>query len=161
VEAANQKVIDNLQTSCELMAHLASQYDVDVRQLKALGVKWLARRAKCWHQGSEKYLGQFLDRLFYFGESPEYNAGDVAAADTIDSLLERDLELVGAAHDALADFRKAAWDAEADYTPDVYEHAIGELEHQEKHILRERELIAKLGENAYIACRLGDGSDKE
>ena len=161
MEAANQKVIDNLESSCNLMAHLAAQYSVDARWLKALGVKWLAKHAKCWQKGSAKYLDQFVDRLLYFGEAPSYNAGVVTTSDTIDSTLARELDLVTVAHDTLAGFRAAAWQSEADYTPDVYEHAIGELEHQAKHILRERNLIAKLGEAAYIGARLSDGSDRD
>jgi bacterioferritin (cytochrome b1) len=161
VEAGNQKVIDNLQTSCELFAHLAAQYNLDVHQLKMLGVKWLAHRAKCWHKGSGKFLGQFVDRLLYFDEAPSYEPGEITTAESVDALLERDLDLVNAAHEALTGFRKDAWNAEADYTPDVYEHAIGELEHQAKHIARERALIQKLTEPGYIAARLGDGSDSD
>jgi bacterioferritin (cytochrome b1) len=159
VEAGNQKVIDNLQESCALMAELAAQYKLDVHQLKALGVKWLAKRAKCWHHGSGKFLGQFIDRLLYFGESPKYDVGIVETADTIEALLKRDLDLVNAAHEELTSFRKDAWNAEADYTPDIYEHAVGELEHQAKHIARELALIAKLTEPGYISARLSDGSD--
>jgi bacterioferritin (cytochrome b1) len=161
MEAASQLVIDNLQSSCEMMAHLAAQYELDCRQLKALGVKWLAKRVKCWHKGSEKYLRQFIDRLLYFEEAPGYNAGAVTTVASIDAVLERDLALVDAAHEALTGFRSAAWKAEADYTPDIYEHAIGELEHQAKHIARERALIAKLGEPGYIGARLGDGDCDE
>ena len=159
MEAGNQKVIDNLQESCALMAHLAAQYKLDALQLKALGVKWLAKHAKCWHHGSGKFLAQFVTRLLYFEESPSYDPGEVSTADTIEALLKRDLDLVNSAHETMAGFRKAAWDAEADYTPDIYEHAVGELEHQAKHIARELGLIAKLTEPGYIAARLSDGSD--
>lgn len=162
MEAASQPVIDNLQAACELMAQLAAQYGLDARQFKALGVKWLAKRVKCWHKGSEKFLGQLIDRLLYFGEKPKYDVGSVTiGADTIDGVLAEELDLVGEAHDALVAYRKAAWNAEADYTPDIYEHAIGELEHQAKHIARERALIQKLGEAGYVGARLGDGSDDE
>jgi bacterioferritin (cytochrome b1) len=159
LEAASQTVIDNLQTSVALMAHLCAQYELDCRQVKMLGVKWLARHIKCWRKGSCTFLGQFIDRLLYFGESPSYDSGEVTTAASLDAILEREYALVDAAHEALTEYRAAAWKAEADYTPDIYEHAIGQLEHQAKHIARERALIAKLGEPGYIAARLSDGSD--
>jgi bacterioferritin (cytochrome b1) len=159
MEAASQAVIDNLQTSCQMLAHLAEQYRVDKYQLKAMGLKWLAKRVKCWYAGSEKYLAQLIERLLYFDEDPEYDAGPVSGSDDIVELLTRASGLVYAAIEKLGEFRKAAWDAEADYTPDIYEHAICEFERQAKHIDRELALIAKLGEPGYIACRLGDGGD--
>jgi bacterioferritin (cytochrome b1) len=157
MEAPNQTVVDNLQTSCQVMAHLAGQYQVDVQQLKAMGLKWLAKCVKKWYQGSEKYLRQFVDRLLYFSVDPEYDAGETAGADNVDALLERAETLVYAALDSLTGFRKAAWDARADYTPDVYEHAIKALEYQAVTIERERALIKKLTEAGYIGSRLEDG----
>lgn len=149
-------VIANLQTACQLEAHLAAQYQVDVQQLKAMGLNWLAHRVKKWYSGSEAQLRTFIDRLLYFGTDPTYEAGTVTGADSVDGLLERAQGLVYAALDQLDDFRKAAWDAKADYTADIYEHAIRDLEKQAIKIDRERNLIQKLGEPGYIGARLED-----
>lgn len=153
---ANATVISNLQVSCGLMAHLAAQYQVDVRQLRVMGMGWLACRVKKWYGGSEQYLRKFIDRLLYFDTDPEYDAGAVSGAASIKALLQRDEDLVYKALDQLRTFRKAAWNVVADYTPDIYEHAIGELENQAFKIERELNLIAKLGENGYVASRLED-----
>ncbi len=156
MEAPSQAVLDDLQTSCQLFAHLAGQYQVDRRQLKAMGLKWLACRVKDWYEGSEKYLRQFIDRLLYFDEDPEYDAGKTGGADSIDALLQRAQQLTYDAFEQLTVFRKRAWDARADYTADIYEHAICELEEQAVKIERERALIKKLGEPGYIGARLED-----
>lgn len=157
MKAPDKATIDNLQASCQFMAHLAGQYQVDVRQLKAMGVKWLAKRVKCWYAGSETHLRKFIDRLLYFETDPSYNAGPVESFDSITAFLERSHANALTAHDELTNFRADSFEAEADGTTDIYEHAIQELEYQLKHIEREQRLIAKLGEPGYIGSRLEDG----
>jgi bacterioferritin (cytochrome b1) len=156
MEAPDKKTIANLQTAAQLLAHLAGQYQVDVRQLKAMGLKWLACRVKKWYAASEDHLRKVIDRLLYFDADPEYDAGAVSGADTVEEVLQRAQDLVYAAHEQLVKFRAQAWEAQADYTPDVYEHAIHDLEHQAFKIERERALIKKLGEPGYIGARLED-----
>ena len=151
------KISSDLQAGCQILSHLAGQYRVDVQQLKALGVKWLAKRAKCWYKGSEGQLDILIKSLLYFGVDPEYDAGSVTGANTITEMLERDESLVYAALEFMCAARKTSWDILADYTPDVYEHCIEELQHQAKHIERELHLIGLKGEADYILSRLGDG----
>lgn len=155
-EQASAKVIADLQSACELLAHLTGQYQVDVRQLKAMGLKWLAHCVKKWYGETEDQLRIFIDRLLYFDTDPEYDAGTVAGTDGVDALLARDEDLVYTALEQFIKFRGNAWNAQMDYTPDLYEHAIKELEEQGYKIRRERRLIAKLGEPGYVGARLED-----
>jgi bacterioferritin (cytochrome b1) len=157
MKAANPQIIEDLQTSAQMLAHLAGQYQVDVQNLKCMGVKWVANHVRCWYKGSEEQLRRMIKRLFQFGVDPEYDAGAVAGADTIDEILDRAEGLVTAAHDQMCVFRYNAYQAKPDYTSDIYEHAIHELEHQLTHIERERELIKKMGEASYVGARLEDG----
>ena len=157
MKSPDPKVTESLQTSCQILSHLAGQYQVDIQQMKALGIKWLAKRVKSWYKGTESQLRIFLQTLLYFGVDPEYDAGSVAGADSVTEVLERAGSLAYAAMDFMCASRKQAWDIQADYTPDVYEHCIEELAHQIKHIERELHLISLSGETDYILSRLGDG----
>jgi len=156
MEAPNETIIENLQTGAQMLSHLAGQYRVDATQLNVMGLKWLAQRVKCWYKGTEEQLDKFHKRLLYFDTDPTYDIGAVEGIDSVDGLLEQAGSLVEAILEKFYAYRKAAWDALADYTPDVYEHAIQELEHQAKKIERERDLIKKLGEPGYIGARLED-----
>jgi bacterioferritin (cytochrome b1) len=122
-----------------------------------MGLNWLAKCVKKWYASSEEHLREFLDRLLYFDQDPEYDAGQVSGATSIDGLLERAETSVYAAFEQLCEFRKKAFEARADYTADIYEHSIRCLEKQAVKIERERALIAKLGEPGYIGARLEDG----
>ena len=104
-------------------------------------------------------LGQMIKRLFQFGVDPEYDAGSVAGGSTVEDILSRAEELVTAAHDQFCVFRKNAYEAVADYTSDIHEHAIQDLEHILTHVERELELIKKTRdpmEGAYVGARLED-----
>jgi bacterioferritin (cytochrome b1) len=151
----DKKVIDNLQTAAQILSHLAEQYRVDRLNTKKFGVKALSKCFKEWYKGSEKHLEILIDRLLYFGADPEYDAGEVAGADDVKEILDRASGLVYAALDQFEKFRRAAWDTVADYTPDIYEHAIKELEYQAFKIEREQDLLKLLGEPGYVAARLG------
>ena len=155
----NADIIENLQTGAQMLSHLAGQYRVDVTQLKVMGLKWLASRVKDWQKATEFQICKFHKRLLYFETDPAYDIGAVEGIESVDGLLEQAGGLVQAILDQFYDYRKAAWDARADYTPDVYEHAIQELEHQAMKIERERSLIvetAKPKEGPYIGARLED-----
>ena len=156
MKAASTKIIDDLQTSAQILAHLAGQYRVDAINLHVMGLKWLVKRVKGWRDGADDQLCHIMKRLFQFGVDPEYDAGTVNGADAVDDILERAEGLVTAAHDQFCEFRAAAFAAKPDYTSDLYEHAIQELESQLTHIERERELIKKLSEPSYVGARLED-----
>ena len=156
MEAPDKSIIDNLQTAAQMISHLAGQYRVDQRNLHAMGLKWLQKKVKCWYHKTEDQLDKMLDRLLYFGVDPDYDIGAVSGADTVTDLLDKDHGLVYALLEKLIEFRKAAWEIQTDYTPDIYEHAIECFEHQAYKIEREQELIKKLGEPGYIGARLED-----
>ena len=153
MEAANQTVVDNLQTACQLMAHLAGQYQIDVRSLKAYGLKSLSKCIRNGYGDAEEYLRQFIDRLLYFGELPTYNAGIVAALAEPEDILKRAKGLVYDGLDKFHGFRKQAWEAEADYTCDIYEHAVHMLEKQAIKIDRE---LKNLGVEGYLGASLAN-----
>lgn len=156
MEAPSKQIVDDLNSAAQMLAHLSAQYRVDIKNIKSLGPKWLAKRVKCWYHETEEHLDKIVCRLFYFGEDPDYEVGQVVGADDVVEILKRAEALVYAAHDAFCDFRKSAWEAKADYTPDIYEHAIHALERQAYQIERELELIKKLTEPGYIGARLED-----
>src|SRR5271169_2403819 len=116
MKAASPQIIEDLQTSAQMLAHLSGQYQVDVQNIKCMGVKWVSKHVRCWYKGSEDQLRKVLKRLFQFGVDPEYDAGSVAGADTIDEILERAEGLVTAVHDQMCGFRLAAFNAKPDYT---------------------------------------------
>lgn len=145
-----------LQAACATMAHLAAQYRLDRRQLKAIGLDWLACRVGKWYSASEHHQDKFIDRLLYTGNAPAYDTGSVTTAPSVTGLLQRASTLVYAALDQFVGFRKSAWETRADGVTDLFEHAVQELEHQAVKIEREVALIGKIGENDYIASRLED-----
>lgn len=153
---SDPSIIKNLQTSCQIFAALAGQYQVDVEHLGAAGLGWLKHCVKKWYVGSECFLRKFIKRLDKFGVSAIYDPGSTVAYTDVASMLNRQYAAVSAAHASLVGFRKSAWDVESDYTPDIYEHAIGELEHQICKIYREIQLVKQLGEPGYIGARLED-----
>lgn len=157
MDAPNKQIIEDLQSAAQMLAHLSAQYRVDVKNIKSMGLKWLAKLVKGWYHDTECYLDKINGRLLYFGVDPDYEIGEVAGADDIEEILKRAEALVYAAHDAFCDFRKSAWDAKADYTPDIYEHSIHSLEEQAFQIERELNLLKKLTEPGYIGARLEDG----
>lgn len=153
----DQKTIDNLQTTCALLSSLKEQYRVDVYQLKALDLDWLACRVKKWYGSTEHHLGLFIKRLIYFGQDPEYDTDTVTGISGVDAMLAARETSVYDALDQLIAFRTAAWDTRADSVPDLYEHVIQDLEKQAWKMERERKLIATLTEPGYIGSRLSDG----
>ena len=156
MKAPNDQVIQDLQTSAQLMAHLAGQFQVDVRLLHAMGLGWLQKRFKKFYKLSEDQLREFIDRILYYGEDPEYDAGKSSGAASVSEILQRARDLVYAAHEEFSGFRKAALEASGDYTTDVFEHAIGDLECMAYKLERELALIKTLGEPGYIGARLED-----
>ncbi len=153
---ADPRIVTSLQTSCQLLAHISAQYQVDVRQLKAMDLDWLACRVKKWYGHSEHHLRLFIDALLYFGEDPSYNAGTVTGSSDVQALLNRDHDAVYSAFGQLCQFRTEAWNTQADDIPDLYEHAIQELKSQLVKMERELKLIGELGIEEYVSARLED-----
>jgi hypothetical protein len=153
---ADKQTVKNLQDSAQRLASLAGQYQIDVRWLKALGLGWLACYFKKWYGSTEDQLRIFVDRLLYIEAPVSYQAGKVTTPDDLATLLSDREKTVYDILDAFKDYRKASWDIEADYTPDIYEHAIRELEKQAVKLARERKLLEKLTEPGYIGARLED-----
>lgn len=159
MKPGSPQVVADLQTGAALLAHLAGQFKVDKVNLKVMGLKWLARRAAKWHHISGDQLCILTKRLFQFGVNPEYDAGTVNGADTVSEILNRAQKLVTDAHDQFCAFRKTAYEAKTDYTSDILEHVIQDLEHILTHVEREQALILKTREpleGAYVGSRLAD-----
>jgi hypothetical protein len=154
--ASNPSIIADLQESCQMFASLAGQYQVDVVHLHAAGLGWLQKRVKKWYMGSEDFLRKFIKRLDKFGVSAIYQADVTVEFTDASAMLNRQYKAVSAAHEMMVKYRENAWKVEADYTPDIYEHAIEELESQICAIYREQTLVKQLGLPGYIGARLED-----
>jgi bacterioferritin (cytochrome b1) len=155
---ADPKVVASLQQACGVMAHLVAQYRVDIRQLTAMDLDWLACRFKKWFSHSEDHLEIFIDNLLYFGENPSFDGGAVSGTDEgVTAILKRNQKLLTDAMDQFCTARKQAWDILADDITDIFEHAIQEVKKQLVKIERELAIIAEINENNYVAARLEDG----
>ena len=155
---ADLTIIANLQATCQMLASQSGQYAVDVCQLKAMDLDWLACRVKKWRACCDEQLDIFVKRLLYFGQDPIYQPAPISGFTDVTTFLDRTLVAVSAAFDQSCAFRKQAWETRADYVPDIYEHLVGCLEKQIFKIERELRLIKALGgESQYIAARLEDG----
>lgn len=148
----DKSVIENLQTSAQMLATLAEQYRVDKHQLKDMGFKKLAKEVCCWYHKTEKHLGKIIDRLLYFETDPQYQPGEVAGSDTVQEILSRALELADGAREQFIEFRKAAWEVQADYTPDIFEHAIKMLECQVEDITEQQALLKEAPSTLLVAA---------
>jgi bacterioferritin (cytochrome b1) len=157
---ASKTTITNLQSSAQRLASLADQFQLDARWVKAMGVKWLAHHIDKWHEQAERHSQIFIDRLFYIELAVSYQPDEVSAPSlnngTVEAVLLSEQKLVASALDAFMGYRKAAWDEQADYTPDLYEHAIECLEKQSVKLARDLRLLGKLTEPGYIGARLED-----
>ena len=155
---ASKQTITNLQASAQILASLADQFQMDARWVKALGVKWLAQHIHGWHEKAECQSMIFLDRLLYIEVPISFQPDKVTApamgSGTIAGILRAEQGLVDKALTTFADYRSAAWEEQADYTPDLYEHAIECLEKQSVKLARELRLLAKLDEPGYIGARI-------
>jgi len=154
---ADKTTIANLQTTCSLLSSLKEQYRVDVYQLKGMDLDWLACRVKKWYHRAEHHLGLFIKRLIYLEQDPVYDTDTVKGISGVDAMLSDREDTLYGILDQLVAFRAAAWDSRADSIPDLYEHAIQDLENDVWKIERERKLIATLTEPGYIGSRLSDG----
>jgi bacterioferritin (cytochrome b1) len=153
---ADPKVIADLQSSCAMLATAAEQYRVDCKALKAIDLDWLAHKVKGWYSDSECHLELMLKRLFAFDADPSYTVGKVGSGGNVTDLLQRSLKGAQAMFDAFCTFRKNSWNARADSVPDLYEHAVQDIEKWIICIERELKLIEGMGLPGYIGSRLED-----
>ena len=153
---ADPKVISDLQSAAQMLATAAEQYRVDKRQLKGIDLDWLAHKVGHWYDDAECHLGIVLKRLIMFDTDPSYTVGKVAGGGNVTDLLSRSLKGAQGLFDALCQYRKNAWNIRADGVPDVYEHAVQDVEKWIVCIERELKLIAGMGLPAYIGSRLED-----
>jgi len=137
----DKQTIDNLQSAAQMLATMAEQFRIDELVLKDLGFKKLSKRACSWYYAAEKYLEKMIDRLTFFETAVKYATDEVSAADNVDETLARALTLSMNALTQFKAYRKAAWDVDADYTPDIYEHTIKMLEKQAEDIAEQQSLI--------------------
>ena len=156
MQPGKPEVVTDLQDAAQILAHIGEQFMADAKQLKKLGVKWLARYFKKWAREAQGHLGKVVSQILAYGEDPDYECGKVEGADEVDDVLTRAETLLAGGHDTFCDFRKASWDAKADYTPDIYEHAIGDFQDALVQVETEIHLVGSLGVPGYIGARLED-----
>lgn len=154
---ADPKIVEDLNTMAQMLAHLAGQFQIDKINVKRFGVDWLSDKICKWYKKSECHLRIVVERLFYFGEDVEYDAGVTSGgSDTLSDILTRANKMAYATLDFAEGARRRAWDIRADYTPDVYEHIIEDVEKIAFQTEQQLNLIKVQGEPAYIGSRLED-----
>jgi len=156
MQSPDKATVANLNTTAQALAHLAMQFRADVRQLNAMGLGWLQCRVKKWYSTSESHLDIFLDRILYFDTDPTFDVGSVVGMSSVPDLLTRIQQWITDVLQQAKKFRRAAYDADPDYTSDLYEHLIRDFEKIAYKIERELRLIKQLGEAGYIGARLED-----
>lgn len=150
---ADPKVLADLQTTCGILATIAEQYRVDGYQIRNLGLKDLGHKFyPHWHQAIECHLNGAIKQLLNFGADPNYQIGSITTAADVRTLIQRDSEMLNRAFAALCGFRAAAWSIRADYVPDLYEHAIDEVQHQINKLEQWLRLIAGIGPGDFIGA---------
>jgi len=154
--AIDPKVIDGLQSTCQMLTQLSMQYRVYKMNVKFFGIKWLCHKLKDHYSNTEDQLDIFLKRIFFYGEDPSFDIGSVSGADKITAILEHLKELVDGLLEFAVQRRKEAMDSRQDYTPDLYEHLIDTMECQCMFLTQQLTLIAEISEKGYIASRLED-----
>lgn len=153
---AKPEVIQGLNVTAQMLANLSAQYRVYKINLSKFGLKWLSKKIGKKYCCCEGQLDIVLCRIFYYGEDPEYNVGSVAGATKVTEILTHCGQMVKATLDHAIEQRVSSYQAMADYTTDIYEHLIEDLEKHEYFIQQQLGLIAMMGEAAYVGARLED-----
>jgi bacterioferritin (cytochrome b1) len=148
------EVITSLQESAGEVAHLVETYRVYRKCMKNIGAKPLASDIKGFYKGSEDQLGKLLKRIIFYEQTPTFSVGKITGSDSIGVVLGNCMQRVTYLLSVLYKNRRAAWDAKADYTADIYEHAVLEFEGQLVKIRREKKLLAELGEKGYMGAQV-------
>lgn len=135
---------------------MAEQLRSDRASLKSIDLDWLRLRMSKWKHKAKHHLNIMLERLVLCGEDGKYSPGSVASGGTIQTVLARNLVAANALRMAMCDSRKAAWGIIADGLPDIYEHAIQDMEAMIGEIETQQRLIIQLGPDGYVSARLED-----
>ena len=152
---ADPKVIGDMMASCGQLATMCEQYRVDGYAIRNLGLKNLGRKFyPKWHQALECHLNAIIKQVFDFSEDVSYTLLPAQSGGDIRALFTRDLTALGQLFLALCARRKAAWDLRADYVPDLYEHAIDDVQSQINHIERWQRVIAGIGPGGFVGALL-------
>ena len=147
------KVIGDLLATCGQLAGMQEQYRVDSYAIRNLGLKNLGRKFyPKWHQALECHLNRIIKQVFAFEENPSYQMLPAQSGGDIRAMFTRDLTALRQMFLALCARRKAAWDLRADYVPDLYEHAIADVQAQIEHIERWMRLIEGIGPGGFVGA---------
>jgi len=152
---ADPKVIGDLLASCGQLATIAEQYRLDGYALRNAGLKDLGRKfyaEQSWHQDIETHLNLFIKQLLNFESDPNYTVGPVATGGDVSLLLRRNLAAIYGAFNAMCERRAFAWDTRADAVPDLYEHAIKEVQHQINKIERYLRVVDGIGVKDFVGA---------
>ncbi len=153
---ADPTIIAGLNGTCAMLSHLCNQLAVYKTNISKFGLDWLACKLGKKCGCVEDQLSIFVKRIFYYREDPEFEIGTVKGADSVTEILNDSLSLVNAVLDFAVEQRKVAWGIRADYTPDLYEHLICDMEKAEYFFEQQLNLITMMTEPAYVGARLED-----
>jgi bacterioferritin (cytochrome b1) len=150
---ADPKIIGDLLATCGQLATIQEQYRVDAYAIRNLGLKDLGRKFyPKWHCDIEGHLDKIIKQLNNFGEDVSYSMLPAQSGGDIRALLTRDAAMLNQTFGSLCLRRKAAWDARADYVPDLYEHAIDTVQSQINHVERWLRIIAGIGPGDFVGA---------
>jgi len=151
----NAEVLTALQAALPLEAQLNEQYRADWRSLKFIGVKKLAKvihefgdDAACWRR-------KVQDRILFLGGDISVTIPVVVEARGVADCLRAELKLELAIVAPYEQSVQTAMQALDDTTRNLFEHL---LKWHEKHVgwlEQQLRLIEALGQNDYIAEKLG------
>jgi bacterioferritin (cytochrome b1) len=153
-----ETVIANLQTAMQLEASVAGQYQVDVKTIKRLDVKWVAHLVKKWYGCSEEWLREFIWWTEYLGGSVGYQADQVTENDGVKAVFDTALANETTIIDSFKGFCAQAGEAQEYGVFHRYQHAI--IDHQERRgkIMAQLALIKQMGEPSFVGSRLEDNT---
>lgn len=150
------QVIENLQAAASLEANLASQYLLDQRFLKDLGLHGM--KAGSRRKLAKHILKCILDRILFLGGTPALETESIesaAPASSVTSLLQNELRLETALLTSYQDWLTQAMEAKDDNTRNLFEHWIKWHEDDNVDFIEEQlEQISRIGEAAFIAQKL-------
>lgn len=150
----NPGTIKNIQSTAQALTVLVEQYRVDSHQASYKGLKWLENCFKGCYDSSEKQLSIFIDRLLFYETDPSYAIGAISGTSKIKDMLTRNKDAAMALFTDVKKYRVAAYEADPDYTTDLFEHLIRCLEEHIETLSMELELLAALGDSAYTLSRI-------
>ena len=147
-------MVQDLRTACGILATIAEQYRIDGYGMRFLGLKELGRKFyPGWHQDIECHLNLFIKQILRFEDDPLYPIGALqAGAADIRGVLRRDREAATSAFNALCAMRTRAWNVRADRVPDLFEHAVDEVQHQVEKLEQIERIVAGIGPADFVGA---------